>query len=85
MRQYRPTIEQLKLRYSCELARRKMIERRHAARPALAAGPRIPSNSEPWLPHLPRSVEECAWVSRQIEQSMETWKLTYPKIFSSAS
>ncbi|MGI8605513.1 MAG: hypothetical protein ACR2OZ_21265 [Verrucomicrobiales bacterium] len=73
MRQYRPTIEQLKLRYSCEMARRKMIERRHAAKPGLLNGPRIPSNSEPWLPHLPRSVAECMWVSDQITKEMERW------------
>jgi hypothetical protein len=85
MRQYRPTIEELKKRYSREMAQRKMIARRHAAKPALADQPRIPDNSEPWLPHLPRSVEECAWISDQVAKCVETWRQAYPRIFSSGS
>jgi len=86
MRQYRPTIEQLKKRYSSEMARKKMIAKRHAANPSLATRNRIPDNSEPWLPHggLPRSLEECAWISEQVGKEIEQWKQILPKIFSSA-
>ena len=84
MKQYRPTIEQLKKRYSQEMARRKMIERRHARHPEFASRRPIPDNSEPWLPHLPRTADECWWGSEQVALNIEQWKMTYPKIFSSA-
>lgn len=84
MKQYRPTIEELKLRYSRQLAQRKMIERRHAANPGLANRKPIPDNSEPWLPYPPRNIEECAWISKQVAESIATWRQTYPRIFSSA-
>lgn len=74
MRQYRPTIEELKKRYSREMAQRKMLAKRHAANPSLAMRPRIPDNSEPWLPHLPRSVAECLWISDQISKEIEKWR-----------
>ena len=84
MRQYRPTIEQLKKRYSSDMARRKMQQRRDAARDPAAKRTQIPDNSEPWLPYKPRSVAECAWVSEQVGENIELWKRTLPKIFSSA-
>ncbi len=74
MRQYRPTIEQLKKRYSADMARRKRMEKIRASRPAGYKEGRIPDNSEPWLPHLPRSVAECMWISDQISTRIETWK-----------
>ncbi|MBX7208197.1 MAG: hypothetical protein K1X78_07800 [Verrucomicrobiaceae bacterium] len=84
MKQYRPTIEQLKKRYSAEMARRKMIERRHAEHPELATRKKIPDNSEPWLPHLPRTADECWWVSEQVAKNISEWKQSFPSIFSSA-
>ncbi|MCP5560867.1 MAG: hypothetical protein H7A55_24255 [Verrucomicrobiaceae bacterium] len=84
MRQYRPTIEQLKKRYSSDMARRKMQERRDAARDPSAKRTRIPDNSEPWLPHPPRNVEECAWISEQTKRNIEKWQTIFPRIFSSA-
>lgn len=84
MRQYRPTIEQLKKRYSADMARRKVQARRDAARDPNAKRVQIPDNSEPWLPHKPRTVAECARVSAQISENIELWKLRLPKIFSSA-
>lgn len=75
MRQYRPTIEQLKKRYSSDMARRKMQERRDAARDPLAKRTKIPDNSEPWLPHPPRSVAEAMWISDQITADMLRWNL----------
>ena len=84
MRQIRPTIDELKKRYSCAMARRKMIERHHAAHPGLANATKTPDNSEPWLPHPPRTVDECAWIAAQVGGVVATWKRTFPKIFSSA-
>lgn len=74
IRQYRPTIEQLKKRYSADMARRKMQQRRDAQRDPNAKRVQIPDNSEPWLPHKPRSLAECVWVSEQINQRTEQWK-----------
>ncbi len=85
MRQIRPTIDELKKRYSCALARRKMTERRHAARPSDYKAVKTPDNSEPWLPHPPRTVDECAWIAAQVGDVVEAWQQTFPKIFSSAS
>lgn len=82
MKQYRPTIEELKKRYSMEMARRKMIERWHAQRPGLTNAPKTPDNSEPWLPHLPKSLGECMWISDQITEEMERWKLNRPQTSS---
>tara|TARA_R110002124_G_C8584812_1_gene482760 strand:- start:196 stop:453 length:258 start_codon:yes stop_codon:yes gene_type:complete len=84
MKQYRPTIEQLKKRYSADMARRKMQARRDAKRDPNEKRTPIPDNSEPWLPHKPRSVAECAWVSAQVGRNIEQWKQNLPKIFSSA-
>ena len=75
MRQYRPTIEQLKKRYSSDMARRKMQERRDAARDPSVKRTKIPDNSVPWLPHPPRSVAEAMWISDQITADMLRWKL----------
>jgi hypothetical protein len=84
MRQYRPTIEQLKKRYSAEMARRKMLEKWRAAHPPGTPAVQTPDNSEPWLPHLPRSLEECLWISDQVGRNIDSWKQTFPKTFSSA-
>ena len=85
MRQYRPTIEELKKRYSMELARKRMARLRREKRPPDYKEVRIPDNSEPWLPHPPRSVDECAWINEQMRQSIESWKKIYPKTFSSVN
>lgn len=85
MKQYRPTIEELKLRYSREMARKRMIRIRHEKNPGLATRTPIPDNSEPWLPHLPRSVAECAWINEQITKQAESWKSYYLRTPSSES
>jgi hypothetical protein len=85
MRQYRPTIEELKKRYSMELARKRMARLRREKRPPDYKEARIPDNSEPWLPHPPRSVAECAWINEQITNSIEEWKRQNPRFFSSTS
>ncbi len=73
MRQIRTSIEELKKRYSRAMAQRKMTERRHAAHPNLATARKTPDNSEPWLPHPPRSLAECMWISDQVSKEVEKW------------
>lgn len=75
MRQYRPTIEQLKKRYAADMARRKVQARRDAARDPNAKHAPIPDNSEPWLPHPVRSLAEAMWISDQITADMRRWNL----------
>lgn len=85
MRQYRPTIEELKKRYSMELARKRMARLRREKRPPDYKDVRTPDNSEPWLPHPPRSVAECAWINEQVTQFARAWKAYYLKTPSSGS
>ncbi len=75
MKQYRPTIEQLKKRYSADMARRKMQARRDAKRDPNEKRGQIPDNSEPWLPHPVRSLAEAMWISDQIAADMDRWTL----------
>ena len=85
MRQIRPTIEELKKRYSSAMARRKMLERRHAARPPGAKVVKTPDNSEPWLPHPPRSLAECMWISDQVSRRVEEWQQAFIPTTSSGN
>jgi len=75
MRQYRPSIEQLKKRYAADMARRKVQARRDAARDPNAKRCPIPDNSEPWLPHPVSSRAEAMWISDQIAADMRRWNL----------
>ena len=85
MRQYRPTIEQLKKRYAADMARRKVQARREAARDPEAKRVVIPDNSEPWLPHPVRSLAEAMWISDQVSRRTEQWKETFLPTTSSAN
>ena len=85
MRQIRPTIDELKKRYSCAMARRKMTERRHAARPSGAKVVKTPDNSEPWLPHPPQSLAECMWISDQVSRRIDEWKQAFLPTTSSGN
>lgn len=75
MKQYRPSIDELKRRYSRMIAERRMARLREAARPPGTKQVRTPDNSEPWLPDakVPRSLAECIWISDQITKDMERW------------
>ena len=85
MRQIRPTIDELKKRYSCAMARRKMTERRHAARPSDYKVVKTPDNSEPWLPHPPQSLAECMWISDQVSRRINEWKQAFLPTTSSGN
>lgn len=76
MRPYRPTIDQLKKRYSADMARRKREERWRAMRGPNWKKSRIPDNSEPWLPHPVRSLADAMWISEQVGKHIEQWKRT---------
>ena len=56
MRQIRPTIDELKKRYSSAMA----------VRPALATGPLVSDDGIPMLPHPPRSLAECMRISDEV-------------------
>jgi hypothetical protein len=81
----RPSIEELKQRYSRELMRKQMLARHYAERPELRDAAVTPSNSVSWLPYPPRKVAECMWISDQITEEIEQWKKDYPRIFSSVN
>lgn len=85
MRQIRPTIDELKKRYSRAMAQRKMTERRHADQPSLATAPKIPDNSEPWQPHPPQSLAECMWIAEQVSSRVEEWKQAFLPTTSSVN
>ncbi|MFN0076333.1 MAG: hypothetical protein ACKVY0_07655 [Prosthecobacter sp.] len=85
MKTIRPSIEALQLRYSRDLMRKKMLEGHRAERPEILNAPRTPDNAVSWLPHPPRTVAECMWISDQITEEIEQWKNNYPRTFSSGS
>jgi hypothetical protein len=66
MRQYRPTIEELKKRYAKEQARKHIRQWLHEQNPARALRKHVPYQAESLLGHPPRTVAECAWISEQI-------------------
>lgn len=41
--------------------------------------PRIPDNSEPWLPGGVRSVADALWISDRIKETAEQWGLNKPQ------
>ena len=41
--------------------------------------PRIPDNSEPWLPGGLRSVADALWISDRIKETAEQWGLNKPQ------
>jgi hypothetical protein len=85
MKQYRPTIEQLKKRYSADMAQRKVQARRDAARDPNEKRVQIPDNSEPWLPHKPESLAECIWIADQFSTRIDQWKHVFLPTTSPAS
>lgn len=86
MKTIRPSIDELKLRYSRDLMRRKTLEQRRAARSSHSEDRAItPDNSTSWLSRPPRTVAECMWISDQITDEIEQWRSDFPRIFSSES
>ena len=77
MRQYRPTIEHLKRRYSADMARRKRLDKIIAQRPPGTTRVQIPDNSELWLPHPPTSLADCIWIATQVNNRVESWKTAF--------
>jgi len=73
MKQYRPDVERQKWLYSMEKSRK--VLRRWQGKPEGPdpAVPRIPDNSEPWLPGGVRSVADALWISDRIKEDMERW------------
>lgn len=73
MKQYRPNVERQKELYSRMKARE--IFRRMKGKTRSPAAPRIPDNSEPWLPGGVRSVADALYISDRIKETMKEWNL----------
>ena len=79
MKQYRPNVERQKMLYSMEKSRK--VLRRWQGKPEGPDPdkPRIPDNSEPWLPGGVRSVADALWISDRIKETAEQWGLNKPQ------
>ena len=75
MKRYTPSLE----RVWDEWTRRERARKRTAARIArgLPARSRIPDNSEPWLPHEPRTLDDLLFVAEQVRSHAEAWKAEF--------
>lgn len=72
MKQYRPNVERQKELYSRMKAREIFRRMKGKTRPPDA--PRIPDNSEPWLPGGVHSVADALYISDRIKEDVERWK-----------
>jgi hypothetical protein len=77
VKQYRPNVERQKELYSRMKARE--IFRRMSGRTKSPGAPRIPDNSEPWLPGGVHSVADALYISDRIKETMNEWKLSPPQ------
>ena len=79
VKQYRPNVERQKMLYSMEKSRK--VLRRWQGKPGGPDPdkPRIPDNSEPWLPGGVRSVADALWISDRIKETAEQWGLNKPQ------
>lgn len=70
MKRHTPSLESV----WAEWERRRRHEKRLAERPAPARPrPRTPDNSEPWLPHPPRTLAEIFYISDRVAEVVATW------------
>lgn len=67
------------------MARRNMLQRRDAKHNPNQKPVQIPDNSEPWLPHKPRSLADCFYIADQINQHTDQWKQDFLPRASSES
>lgn len=72
MKQYRPNVERQKELYSRMKAR--AIFRRMKGKTRTPDAPRIPDNSEPWLPGGVHSIADALYISDRIKEDVERWK-----------
>jgi len=85
VKQYRPNVERQKWLYSMMKSRAWM--RRQQGKPEgnskVARGERqIPDNSEPWLPDGVKTFADALWISDQIDEDIERWKIAPPQMKS---
>jgi len=73
VKQYRPNVERQKELYSRMKARE--IFRRMKGKTRSPDAPRIPDNSEPWLPGGVHSVADALYISDRIKETMKEWNL----------
>jgi hypothetical protein len=71
MKRYTPSLE----RVWDEWHRRERARKHREARLARGLPERrpIPDNSEPWLPHEPRTLDDLLFISDSIEKSIREW------------
>jgi hypothetical protein len=70
MKRHTPSLETV----WAEWERRKRYEKWRAARPQASERPRTPDNSEPWLKHPPRTLEDLVYISDRVAEVVEQWK-----------
>jgi len=71
---YRPSVErQTKLYWSLRRTSAVCAAARAKAGPRTAR--KIPSNSEPWLPHPARNLAELLWVMSEMEKHASAWRI----------
>ena len=75
MKRYTPSLE----RVWDEWHRRERARKHRAARIArgLPEKSRTPDNSEPWLPHEPRTLDDLLSISAQVREYAEAWKAEF--------
>ena len=71
MKRYTPSLE----RVWDEWHRRERARKHRAHRIArgLPAKSRIPDNSEPWLPHEPRTLDDLLFIAESVERQIIAW------------
>ena len=69
LRRYTPPIRRLQEDYRAEIARRVRRARRGPAKP----GPKIPSNSEPWLAN-PKTVDDLWYIAQCVQERVEQFQ-----------
>lgn len=75
VKRYTPSLESV----WAEWHRRERLRKWRAERAArgIKPGPKIPPNSEPWLPHPPRSLDDLFYISEQVGQNAAAWKAEF--------
>ncbi len=74
MKQYRPSVDEQRRRYSSMICQR-VLRRRQGKSPERNS---IPDNSEPWLPGGVKSMADAMWISDRIEEDMVRWQIKRP-------
>jgi hypothetical protein len=72
MKRYTPSLERIWDEWVSRERIRKLREGRRAR--GLPERSRTPDNSEPWLPHEPRTLDDLLFIAEQVRTHAEVWK-----------